>query len=288
MIPATAAAAGQRRVRHRPSVIGSLSLLWLIAIIAAGAFAQLLAPYDPEAIDLADRLMPPLLFGGDQAHPLGTDDQGRDLLSRLLHGAQLSLLIAFVGTIASAALGTLLGYLAAHRRGWVDAVVRGLIDLQASMPFFIVAIAVIAFIGNSMIMLMVVVCLYGWERYARVTRALGLSMTAGGFAEAIAAYGARAPWIYWRHILPNSAGVLLVNMILNFPQTILLESTLSFLGLGVQPPQASLGAIMNYGRDHLLTAWWITVVPGVIITATMLAASILGDRLRDRLDPTLR
>ncbi len=285
----TAATVGARPVlRRRPSAIVALAILWLVGVITCGALAGPLAAYDPDAIDLVNRLSPPLYFGGDVAHPLGTDDLGRDLLSRLLHGAQLSLLIAFVGTVTGAAIGTALGYLAAHRRGLVDDAIMVLVDLQASMPFMIVAIAILAFLGNSMIVLMVVVCIYGWERYARLARALGLSMTAGGFAEAVAAYGARPRWIYWRHILPNSAGVLLVNMTLNFPETILLESTLSFLGLGVQPPQASLGAIMNYGRDHLLNAWWITVVPGVVITATTLAASILGDRLRDRLDPTLR
>lgn len=254
-------------------------------IILAGLFAGLLAPYDPAAIDLVNRLAPPVGFGGSWSHPLGTDDLGRDLLSRLLYAARLSLLIAFVGTMTGAALGTTLGFIAAQFRGWVEDAIMALVDLQASMPFLIVGIAIIAFLGGGLAVLMIVICIYGWERYARLARALALTMNARGFAAAARSYGAPTPWIYWRHILPNCAGVLIVNVTLNFPETILLESTLSFLGLGVQPPTASLGTIMSYGRDHLVQAWWIAVLPGIIITLTTLSIGLLGDQLRDRLAP---
>lgn len=282
--PGTAVAGRLRR----PSLAVALSTFWVVAVIVCAALAPFMAPYDSAAADPAARLAAPMIFGGDEAHPLGTDGQGRDLLSRVLFGAQFSLLIAVVGTVAGAAIGIALGTAAALRRGWFDDLVLGLVNLQRSIPFLIVAVAAIAFLGNSLIVLMAVVSLYGWERHARLSRALGLSMTAGGFAEAVAAYGARPLWIFWRHILPNSAGGLLVNVALAVPATFLLESVLSVLGLGVQPPQASLGTIVHDGLNHLREAWWVAVIPGAIITVTVLAAGTLGDRWRDQPDPAFR
>ena len=261
---------------------------WIVLMVLAGAFAGLVSPYDPVAIDLRDRLVPPIGFGGTWDHLLGTDHLGRDLLSRLFHAARTSLLIAFIGTITGAVLGTTLGFLAAHFRGWVDDLVMVLVDFQAAMPFLIIAISVLAVFGNNFVVFLALVCIYGWERYARLARGLALATINQGYAVAAGAYGASVPWLYWRHILPNTVSVLVVNVTLNFPETVLLESSLSFLGLGVQPPDASLGSIISYGRDYLVDAWWIAVSPGVMIFLTTFSMSLLGDWLRDHLDPTLR
>ena len=270
------------------SLVVMVSAGWVLLMIAIGVFADLLSPYDPVAIDLRDRLVPPVGFGGTWQHVLGTDHLGRDLLSRIFYAVRTSLLIAFVGTITGAVLGTTLGFVAAHFRGWVDDLLMVLVDFQAAMPFLIIAISVLAVFGTSFVVFLALVCIYGWERYARLARGLALSTINQGYAVAAGSYGASVPWLYWRHILPNTVSVLVINVTLNFPETVLLESSLSFLGLGVQPPNASLGSIISYGRDYLVDAWWIAVTPGVMIFLTTLSMSLLGDWLRDRLDPTLR
>ena len=265
-----------------------LAGVWIATMVMVGLFADLVSPYDPLTIDLRDRLAPPVGFGGSWDHVLGTDNLGRDMLSRMFHAARTSLLIAFIGTIVGAFLGTVLGFLAAHFKGWVDDLVMVLVDFQAAMPFLIVAISVLAVFGNNIVVFLALICIYGWERYARLARGLALSTVNQGYAAAVSSYGASAPWLYWRHILPNTASVLVVNATLNFPETVLLESSLSFVGLGVQPPNASLGSIVSFGRDYLVDAWWIAVAPGVMIFLTSLSMSLVGDWLRDRLDPMLR
>ena len=163
-----------------------------------------------------------------------------------------------------------------------------LVDFQASMPFVLIALAILAFLGNSLGLFIAVMGLNGWERFARFTRGLARSASARGYVAAVRAMGASPLRIYLRHILPNIAGVLIVQFTLNFPSTVLLESSLSFLGLGIQPPLTSLGAMLGEGRNYLINAWWISVAPGTIIFCVTLSACILGDWLRDRLDPTLR
>lgn len=289
-MPTDVAATRPRHVRgvrgvRRGDVVLTLAAGWLVAVTVIGLGADVLAPFDPTATDLRARLEPPVWLGGSVEHPLGTDHLGRDVLSRLMHATQISLLIALVGTITGAVLGTALGFFAAHFRGPADDAIMVFVDFQAAMPFLLIAIGVMAFFGNSMIVLLALVGIYGWERYARLARSLALSAVNEGYAEAALAYGARPIRVYRRHILPNVAGVLLVNMTLNFPETVLLESSLSFLGLGVQPPTASLGSMLSYGRDYLVNAWWIAVFAGLMIFFTTLAMSLLGDGLRDRLSP---
>lgn len=283
----------QHRTRWSTWRAGSQSVttvvagIWIASMVLVGLFADLVSPYDPLTIDLRDRLAPPVGFGGSWDHVLGTDNLGRDMLSRMFHAARTSLLIAFIGTIAGASLGTALGFLAAHFKGWVDDLVMVLVDFQAAMPFLIIAISVLAVFGNNIVVFLALICVYGWERYARLARGLALATVNHGYAVAVSSYGASVPWLYWRHILPNTASVLVVNATLNFPETVLLESSLSFVGLGVQPPNASLGSIVSFGRDYLVDAWWIAVAPGVMIFLTSLSMSLVGDWLRDRLDPTL-
>ncbi len=278
----------QRFLQRYPPLV-MVSALIMFAIIVIAVLAPDIAPFEYSKIDLRARLQPPVwLEGGAWKHMLGTDDLGRDVLSRLIFSIRMSLLVAFIGTIIGAILGTTLGFVAAHFRGWVDDAVMMAIDFQAALPFMIIALAVVAFFGNSIVLFIALMGLYGWERYARITRALALAASTHGYAIAVTTLGA-TPWrVYGRHILPNIASALIVNMTLNFPGTVLMETSLSFLGLGVQPPLTSLGNMLGFGRDYLTTAWWIAVFPGITIFAATLAMSLLGDWVRDRLDPTLK
>ena len=269
-----------------PLTLAALAWVGLMVIVAFGA--DFLAPYSITALDLRARLSPPVFMGGGWAHALGTDELGRDVLSRLIMSIRLSLMIAFFGTIIAATLGTGLGFVAAHFRGKVEAAILVLIDFQASMPFLIVALAVLAFFGNNMILFVVLMGLNSWERYARVARGLTISANEQGYANAVRQLGASNLRVYGLHLLPNIASTLIVSMTITFPETILLESGLSFLGLGVQPPLSSLGNMVGYGREYLTRAPWIMLCPGAVIVLSTLSISILGDWLRDRLDPTLR
>ena len=273
--------------RYPPLMI--IAALWLLFMIFVAVFAPLLTPYDYTAIDLRARLQAPFwMEGGALNHPFGTDDLGRDVLSRLIFSIRMSLLVAFLGTVIGAILGTSLGFLAAHFRKWVDDIVMAAIDFQAALPFFIIALALLAFFGNSLALFIGLMGIYGWERYARLTRGLALSARTHGYAVAVNTLGATPTRIYLRHILPNISSALIVNMTLNFPGTVILETSLSFLGIGIQPPLTSLGNMLGFGRDYLTTAWWIAVFPGVTIFLATLAMSLLGDWVRDWLDPTLK
>lgn len=232
-------------------------------------------------------MAPPIGFGGAARHLLGTDELGRDVLSRLIESVRVSLLVAFGATAMAAVLGTTLGFLSAHFRGWVEQAVLVLVDFQASMPFLILALAVLAFLGNSLPLFVCLMGLYGWDRHARIARGLAISAGAQGYAAAVRQLGA-SPWrVYLRHVLPNVASTLIVSATLSFPEVVLLESGLSFLGLGVQPPMTSLGNMVGYGREYLTRAPWILLAPSLTIVLTTLSISLVGDWLRDRLDPTL-
>jgi len=269
-----------------PSVL--LALAWIGLMLFLAFFAELLARYSYSAMDLRARLSPPIFFGGSERHLLGTDELGRDVLSRLLFSIRMSLLIAFFGSLIAAVLGTTLGIVAAHFRSWVEQIVLMLIDFQASMPFLIIALAVLAFFGNSLTLFICLMGFHGWERYARISRGLAIAANEQGYAAAVRQLGAPAWRIYLAHILPNIASTLIVSMTLAFPETILLESGLSFLGLGVQPPLTSLGNMVGYAREYITRAPWILLSPSIVIILTTLSISLVGDWLRDRLDPTLR
>jgi peptide/nickel transport system permease protein len=270
-----------------PSIL--ISAIWIVFMILVAVLADVIAPYDYKHMDLLDRLRPPIwLENGVWSHPLGTDDLGRDVLSRIIFSIRISLFVALMGTFIGAVLGTTLGFAAAHYRGRVDDLIMVLIDFQAALPFLILALAVLAFFANSFLLFVLVMGIYGWESYARIVRGLALSASSTGYAVSMRVLGATPARIYLRHILPNVASAIIVNMTLNFPETILVETSLSFLGLGIQPPLTSLGNMVGFGRDYLLTAWWIVVLPSIVIFVTSLAFSLLGDWLRDELDPTLR
>lgn len=276
-----------RPSRRRMPVAVSIAIAWLGVVLAVAVFADLIRPFGITALDLRARLTPPVGFGGAWAHALGTDELGRDVLSRLLVSVQMSLRIAFGATVIAAVFGTAMGFLAAHFRGWVEQIVLMLVDFQASMPFLILALSVLAFFGNSLLLFTCLLGLYGWERYARISRGLAIAANAQGYAAAIRQLGARPTRIYLGHVLPNIASTLIVSATLSFPEVVLLESGLSFLGLGVQPPMTSLGNMVGYGREYLTRAPWILLTPSTVIVLTTLAVSLVGDWLRDRLDPTL-
>ncbi|HWD14413.1 ABC transporter permease [Pseudochrobactrum sp. sp1633] len=274
----------QKRKKKRIPLLVMLSLIWFAAMIIIAIAADWIRPYSITAMDLKSRLVMP----GHPLHWLGTDEVGRDVLSRLIESIRVSLLIAFGATIISTLLGTTVGFLAANFRKTVEQVVLTLADFQAALPFLILALSVLAFFGNSMMLLVCLMGLYGWERYARIARGLAISASSQGYAAAVTQLGAKQSWVYLRHILPNIASTLIVSMTLTFPEIILLESSLSFLGLGVQPPKSSLGNMVGYGREYLTTAPWIMLAPAFVIMFTTLSISILGDWLRDKLDPTIR
>jgi len=274
--------------QERPSPLVLLGLCWVALMLLVAVFGDFLQPFPYTQMDLRNRLSPPVGFGGTWLHPLGTDELGRDVLSRLIASVRTSLVIAFGATVVGAVLGTTLGFLAAHFRGIVEQAVLALVDFSASIPFLILALAVLAFFGNSMGLFVLLLGLHAWERYARIARGLAISASAQGYAGAVRQLGA-SPWrVYGRHILPNIASTLIVSMTLAFPEVILLESGLSFLGLGVQPPDTSLGNMVGYGREYLTRAPWILLAPACVIVLTTLSVSLIGDWLRDRLDPTLR
>ena len=265
-----------------------LALGFVLAFVLFALFGQLLSPHEFRATSLFDRLEPPVGFGGSWTYPLGTDGRGRDLLVRLAVGAQTTLIVAIVGTLVGAVLGSFLGIVAAARRGPLEALIVGAVDVQASLPIIVVALFVLAVFDSSFTLFLLVVGLNGWEVYARLMRAAVLSAKEHGYVMAIRALGASSFRIYFRHIFPNVLNIALVQFTINLPLTVLLETALSFLGLGVQPPLTSLGQIMSEGRDRLLTAWWLTLFPGLIIFLLALSISLIGDWVRDRLDPTLR
>jgi peptide/nickel transport system permease protein len=269
-----------------PAVL--IAIFWLALVILIAVIAPLIVPYDFMAVDVHARLKPPVFFGGDFAHILGTDQLGRDVFSRALISIRISLSIAICATLLSTIVGVTLGFISAYFRGWVDQIILTLVDAQLAMPFMIIAIAVLAFLGNSLTIFIMLLGLYGWEQVTRIARGLAISASAQGYAASARDIGA-SPWrIYMRHILPNISAMIVIAMTLNIPAVILLESSLSFLGIGLQPPQTSLGNMVGYGRDYIQSAPWIMLMPAAVIVVTTLSVSVVGDWLRDRLDPTLR
>lgn len=262
-----------------------MSAALLAVFFIAGVAAPWIAPYGIEDMDLAARLLAPF---ASSAHWLGTDELGRDVFSRLLLSIRLSFLLAVAGTLLGAFIGTTLGFLAARFGGVIDDAVNMGVDFTASLPFIILALTIIAFLGTDITVIIVIMAVYGWDRYARLTRNLARSAYTEGYAGALEGLGIPTMTIALKHILPNIASALVVNMTLNFPGMILLETSLSFLGVGVQPPMSSLGTMLGFGRDYLTTAWWIAVIPGIVIVLSTLSMSILGDWVQQRLEPTSR
>jgi peptide/nickel transport system permease protein len=257
-----------------------LALLWLAACLTMIFVLPLASDLSVTAIDLVARLMPPVGFGGTWEHPLGTDDLGRDVLARLVASLRTSLAIALGAVVISATIGTLIGILAAHLGGWVDQVVVAAVDAQVSVPFIIISLTLTAIFGNNIYLFILILGLFGWERYTRLARAMTMASRGRGYVLAMNTLGFSWPRIYLRHVLPNIASTLLVTATISFPEVILLETSLSFLGVGIQPPMTSLGNMLGFGRSYLLTGWWIAVAPGLAIFLCALSVSVIGDWTR--------
>jgi peptide/nickel transport system permease protein len=272
--------------RRSPILIFAAFVLIAVAIVAI--IGNVFTSHGVTQQNLLARLKPPSFLGGNPDFPLGTDRIGRDMVARLTSGLRMSLSVAIAGTLIGAVVGSLIGFMAAHFRGWVEEVLMMLVDFQASLPFILITLTLLAFFGNSMTLFIILMGMFGWENYARLARGVVLSSINQPYAKAIIALGANNSRLYVRHVLPNIASALIVQITLTFPQIILLETSLSFLGLGIQAPLTSLGQILGDGRDYLSTAWWISVWPGALIFLVTLSMSIVGDWLRDRLDPMLQ
>ncbi len=260
----------------------------LLALLLVAVLAPLIAPYDPYAQNLLGRLKPPGTIVRGVQYWLGSDELGRDLLSRLIWGAQVSLFVAFSSVILSGALGTLLGMLAGYSRGIVEIVVMRVVDIFLSVPAILLAIITVAVVGPGLVNVVLVLVLTRWPRYARVAHAQTLAIAGRPYVRLAALMGARAPAVMARHLLPNIMGPLIVVATLEFGLMVLFEAGLSFLGLGVQPPMASWGAMLSTGRNYVATAWWIAALPGACLFLLVLSVNIIGDALRDHLDPGAR
>ncbi|MGV8938612.1 MAG: ABC transporter permease [Allorhizobium sp.] len=275
-------------MKKRPSIILICASIILLSVVAIAVLGNVFTTHLITDQNLMARLKAPGYNNGTVFYPLGTDRIGRDMVARMVAGLQMSLSVALAGTLIGAVFGTFVGFAAAHFRGVVEETLMMVVDFQASLPFILIALTLLAFFGNSLTLFIILMGLFGWETYARLARGVVLSASSQPYAKAVIALGA-SPWrLYLRHILPNVASALIVQITLTFPQIILLETSLSFLGLGIQPPLTSLGQILGDGRDYLSTAWWISVWPGALIFIITLSMSVLGDALRDRLDPMLK
>jgi peptide/nickel transport system permease protein len=280
--------AARRGTRLRVTAAAWFAAALLALIVGSAVAAPLIAPQDPFEQSLEGRLAPPMWMPrGTPARPLGADDLGRDILSRVLYGSRVSLLVGFTAAIIGAVVGTTLGLLSGYTDGLLSDGIMLLADAQLALPFLVLAIGLIAVVGPSLTVLIVLAGISGWTAYARVIRGMVLTLREQEFVLAARALGASTPRLLFRHICPNLISTVVVLASLQLASVILLESTLSFLGLGIQPPAASWGSMLGLGREYLNTAWWISVFPGLVLMATILAVSLGGDWLRDVLDPHL-
>ena len=257
-------------------------LLIVIAAIAVATLAPALAPGDPIKNSLLDRLTPP-----NAQHLLGTDTLGRDVASRLLYGARVSLIVGLSAVLLAGALGIALGLLSGWYRGWVDDLVMRVGDVQLAFPVLVLAVAVLAVLGGSLANLIIVLGLTSWITYARIVRGEVLTLRERDFVAAARALGARDAWILRRHLLPNVLPPITVVATFSVARTIIAEASLSFLGLGIPAPQPSWGAMLDEGRNYITTGWWLALFPGLAILVLVLGINLVGDWLRDVLDPRM-
>jgi peptide/nickel transport system permease protein len=265
--------------KNRMAMAGAaiVLLMFLMALVAA----QLAG--DPGLIDIGQQLQPPAWD-----HPMGTDDLGRDVLTRILYGARISLLVGFVAVGIATFIGVVVGALAGYYGGWVDNLIMRFVDIMLCFPTFFLILAVVAFLEPSIWNIMIIIGLTGWMGVARLVRAEFLSLREREFVLAARACGARDGRIIFRHLLPNALSPVLVSATLGVAGAILTESALSFLGIGVQPPTPSWGNMLIAGKQTLGTAWWLSVFPGLAILVTVLGYNLLGEGIRDALDPRMR
>lgn len=273
---------------------------FLLIVILAAAFAPLVAPYDPEDQQLRLRHTDPLSAGTatdrtvdppvaeQRFFLLGTDHLGRDMLTRLIYGGRISITVGIIGVLVSGIIGTFLGLMAGYYRGWIDDVIMRAVDVFMSVPLLLLALMVLYILGPSFINIIIVFAVARWMLYCRVTRGVVLSLREQAFVDAARAIGCSDRRIIGRHIVPNLITPLLTIAALEVPRNILTESTLSFLGFGIQPPQSSWGLMLAQGRQYIVTAWWVVVVPGMAIFLTALTFNLFGVWMRAVSDPLQR
>lgn len=267
-----------RKALSNPLALGGFIIILLIFVLAM--LAPVIAPYDPNEINVKA-----ILLGPSMQHWMGTDGLGRDVLSRMLHGGRISLLVGLVAVGISTLIGIVLGAIAGFYRGWVDVLIMRLVDVMLSIPSFFLILAVIAFLTPSIINIMIVIGLTSWMGVTRLVRAEFLSLCEREYVMASRTLGARDYRLIFRHLLPNSLTPIIVSAVLGVAGAVLMESGLSFLGLGVQAPQASWGNILTDGKEYIQFAWWLSLFPGLAILITVLGYNLLGEGLRDALDP---
>ena len=280
-----------RRSRRRAGRLGlgaGAGLAILLVATLAGLLAEWVAPYGYDDQDLARGLQPPVWAGGTWSNVLGTDQLGRDILSRLIYGARTSLLLAATGVVLAAVLGVLVGLTSGYFGRRLAALIMRVADVQLSFPYLLFAIAFMALLGTSISNLVVVLVLRSWVVYCRLVRVSVLSTKERDFVTAAAALGGSDWRVLFRHIAPNVIAPAIVVSTLQLAELIIVESSLSFLGLGVQPPMPSWGSMVSQGREYLTTAWWLVTLPGLAIVLAVLGANLFGDALRDLLDPRLK
>ncbi len=270
----------RRLSRNRLAVAGGAVVLVFFVL---SAFPHVFAPQEPDRINVLKILQPP-----SKTNLLGTDELGRDVLSRMVHGARISLTVGFVAVGIAIAIGLVVGLFAGYYGGWVDAILMRFVDIMLCFPTFFLILAAIAFLGPSIYNIMIIIGLTSWMGISRLIRAETLSLKERDFVSAARAQGARDARIIFRHILPNALAPVLVAATLGVAGAILTESALSFLGIGVQPPTPSWGNILTAGKDNIEFAWWLSVYPGLAILFTVLGYNLLGEGIRDAADPRLR
>ena len=275
----------RRRLGRYP--VASILILMIVLIIPA-LFAELIAPHDPYQSHLRNRLQPPVFWGGTWEFVLGTDRLGRDILSRIMHGARYALAISLVGIFLGAVLGTFLGLLAGYLRGWTDTIIMRLVDISFALPSVLLALALAAVYGPSFQAVILVVVFVLWASFARQVRGATLGLRERDFVARARIVGCGHGRILFRHILPNVVNTVVVMATLQIGVVVLLEATLSFFGIGIPRPTPAWGLLVADGRQLVVSAWWISFFPGMAILFTVLSINLLGDWLRDRLDPKLR
>ena len=270
--------------RVRRNGLGIVGIVLASVAILAALAAPLLAPHDPLQADFAQSLKPP----GTVGHPWGTDQLGRDLFSRVIYGARIALFIGFCTVLLTAVVGGLLGLLAGYFGGWPGTVVMRLADVQLSFPFILLALTINAIVGLGLRNIIISLAAAGWVVYARVVRGEVLSVKQREYVHAAAALGLGRGRILFRHVLPNVLPSIIIVASLQFSQFIVAEAAISFLGFGVQPPTPAWGSMLSESRDFLYVAWWLAAFPGAALALTALGINLVGDWLRDVLDPKFR
>lgn len=263
-------------------------ILLLTVFIIPAFFADYIAPHDPYTPDLRARLQPPVFFGGTWEYMLGTDRLGRDILSRILHGAWYVLAVSMIGIAVGVVIGTTLGLIAGYARGWFDGLVMRLVDISLALPAMLLALALAAAIGASFMSVVIVVGFALWAYFARQVRAEVMLLRKSDFVARSQVAGASHARILFRHILPNVTNTIVVLATLQVGIAIMLDASLSFLGIGIPRPTPTWGLLVSDGRDFIATDWWISFFPGLAILLTVMSANMLGDWLREQLDPRQR